>query len=361
MQPVTPPNRTLWVVHSRHSVPHWLAAVLVSVADVPALTLRQLSVAELPPTRYHNTWNQLINAVDNLLFPSADSASRSVATGTLPDSLFAQRTHVEQLSHVKAACGAEDWVLNATSLPDTQVSAALGAPVLSLVCGDSGGPPGLYESLTQATHTALRVVRTDPGGAPSNVLASATECTDPASIGRTRNAALWAGAELLRHTLLARAEQKAANISQAWSTPRARAPSVLDALLRMPLHIHRGITRKWHRRGKLRQWILLTHDVGQAELGTESAIQFEHWQRILPPRDVFWADPFPVERDGTRYVFIEEATFAPRRGHLSVLTLTADGQVGASTTLLKKPYHLSYPTVFSHGGEWYLMPESGQD
>lgn len=361
MQPIEPPTQTLWVVHHRHTMPHWVAAVLVRVRALPGLSLRQLSVAELPPTRHHNTWNQLINALDNLLFPAADSASRAVATSTLPDDLFAQRAHVEQLGHVTSTHAGDDWVLNATSLPDADVAAALGATVLSVACGESGGPPGLHESLEQASHTALHVVRTPPGDIPAEVLASATECTDPASIGRTRNAALWAGAELLRHTVEAWVDGKAGTVSQPWNAPRRRAPSAVDALLRMPLHIHRGVTRKWRRRGALRQWILLAREGAHTETGTASEIDFGRWQRILPPRDVFWADPFPVERDGTRYVFIEEATFTPRRGHLSVLTLSADGQAEACATILKTPYHLSYPNVFRHGGEWYMMPESGED
>jgi len=79
---------------------------------------------------------------------------------------------------------------------------------------------------------------------------------------------------------------------------------------------------------------------------------------LLPPRDRSWADPFPVERDGRCWVFLEEVIHHPKKGRIAVMELAADGSAGPLTTILERAYHLSYPFIFNYGGEWWLIPES---
>lgn len=73
----------------------------------------------------------------------------------------------------------------------------------------------------------------------------------------------------------------------------------------------------------------------------------------------FYADPFVVKHNGQIHLFVEEYPYATGRGVISVATLGADGRFGAPRVILEEPYHLSYPQVFSHGGEMYMLPESG--
>ncbi len=73
----------------------------------------------------------------------------------------------------------------------------------------------------------------------------------------------------------------------------------------------------------------------------------------------FYADPFVVEHNGQTCLFVEEYPYATGRGVISVATLGADGRFGVPRVILEEPYHLSYPQVFSHGGEMYMLPESG--
>lgn len=73
----------------------------------------------------------------------------------------------------------------------------------------------------------------------------------------------------------------------------------------------------------------------------------------------FYADPFVVEHSGQTCLFVEEYPYATGRGIISVATLGADGRFGLPRVILEEPYHLSYPQIFSHGGEMYMLPESG--
>lgn len=100
------------------------------------------------------------------------------------------------------------------------------------------------------------------------------------------------------------------------------------------------------------QWFLLYH------LGDDGWGSLWRYRSIHPPKDRFWADPFPVYRDGKYYLFIEEFLFDRRQGHIALLEMDEEGNYGEPVPVLERPYHLSYPFVFQFEGEYYMVPES---
>lgn len=72
----------------------------------------------------------------------------------------------------------------------------------------------------------------------------------------------------------------------------------------------------------------------------------------------FYADPFVLERDGRHYLFVEEFPYATGRGVISVAELGDDGIFGVPRVVLQEAHHLSYPQVFAHAGEIFMIPES---
>jgi len=55
---------------------------------------------------------------------------------------------------------------------------------------------------------------------------------------------------------------------------------------------------------------------------------------------------------------MEEYVHSLGRGHIAVMELDADGNPSQARPVLERPYHLSYPCVFSWRGEWFMVPES---
>ncbi len=100
------------------------------------------------------------------------------------------------------------------------------------------------------------------------------------------------------------------------------------------------------------QWFLLYH------LGDDGWGSLWRYRSIHPPKDRFWADPFPVYRDGRYYLFIEEFLFDRQQGHIAVLEMDEEGNWSEPVPVLERPYHLSYPFVFQFEGEYYMVPES---
>ena len=82
------------------------------------------------------------------------------------------------------------------------------------------------------------------------------------------------------------------------------------------------------------------------------------FKNLIPPKDRFWADPCVIEAEGRYYVFLEEYLNEKAKGHISVMELNRKGVVSGPTTVLNRPYHLSYPFVFEWNGNYYMIPES---
>jgi hypothetical protein len=56
------------------------------------------------------------------------------------------------------------------------------------------------------------------------------------------------------------------------------------------------------------------------------------------------------------WLFYEDVL--PKSGHGRLAVMPAFEEAAEPCVILEKPYHLSYPCVFEHGGEWWMIPES---
>jgi hypothetical protein len=104
----------------------------------------------------------------------------------------------------------------------------------------------------------------------------------------------------------------------------------------------------------LEQWYLAYKlgDPGHLDL------KFEDLNYMEPPRDRFWADPFPVQVRGKYYIFMEEFLYDARKAHISVIEMDLDGTWREPVKVLERDYHLSYPFLFEWHGQLYMLPET---
>jgi hypothetical protein len=109
------------------------------------------------------------------------------------------------------------------------------------------------------------------------------------------------------------------------------------------------IKRKFIRTFFYEQWSLLVCDL-QGNILTH----------IVPPKDRFWADPFPVDYNGKTYIFVEEQIDIGN-GTIGYIELYNDLSHSDFKPVLKKSYHLSYPYIFFLDNTWYMIPESNEN
>lgn len=108
--------------------------------------------------------------------------------------------------------------------------------------------------------------------------------------------------------------------------------------------------------GFTRQWFLLHGPAPQESLLHPQPATL---QKIYPPKDRIWADPFLWKHGADLFIFCEEWFYAKPFGEIAVMQLRKDGSVTPSQTILAKHHHLSYPFLFEHEGKLHMIPEGG--
>lgn len=226
----------------------------------------------------------------------------------------------------------------------------------------TGGPAGLWEVVEKRSETGS-VLRADGGALPLNqVIYRSYFFTYPLSPARHRSYYFWAAASFLPRQieLLRRVgEEKFLQNVQKFNlaadcVPRKyTAPSNGAALVIMVRMLFRQVKEIIQRAFYFDHWILLF------SLNREHANQFETFQKLIPPRVKFWADPHILKVNGKYFIFIEEMDNTTGKGHLSVMEMDEQGNHRQPVEILKRDYHLSYPHVFEWNGKFYMVPESG--
>lgn len=75
----------------------------------------------------------------------------------------------------------------------------------------------------------------------------------------------------------------------------------------------------------------------------------------------YLADPFGLVRGDALHVFVEAFDYRLKRAHIERHEFAlADLRWRGQSTVLDLPFHLSYPQVFEHGGQTWMVPESFQ-
>lgn len=106
----------------------------------------------------------------------------------------------------------------------------------------------------------------------------------------------------------------------------------------------------------LDQWIVLI-----ALNADYTSLSWKDFKSLTPPPDRFWADPFIYVRKNNYYIFIEELLYSTNRGRIICLMLDEKMNILTNQIVLERPYHLSYPFLFDHDGQLYMIPETGQN
>ena len=90
--------------------------------------------------------------------------------------------------------------------------------------------------------------------------------------------------------------------------------------------------------------------------GTILDNQSQPFRVIKNPARYWAADPFVFKKDEKTYIFAELFDYCTNKGVIGCTQLTDSGITGWRV-IIKEPWHLSYPFVFEHNGEIYIMPE----
>lgn len=228
-----------------------------------------------------------------------------------------------------------------------------------------GGPPGFWESLESwpDTGSVLQILTEDLDN--GHVLYRSWSCTYPFSLQDNRSNYYWKTLSFIPRKLrelhrdgpdrfferVAEENRHPEMYSRRLYTKPTATEFARLTLAKVWDKLRGLIERQFY----FEQWVLLF------SLRDRFSSSLWRYEKILPPRDRFWADPHVIQRDGRYYVYIEEYLYATQRGHISLIEMDEEGNWTQPVAVLERPYHLSYPFVFEYEGELYMIPETASN
>lgn len=128
------------------------------------------------------------------------------------------------------------------------------------------------------------------------------------------------------------------------------APKIAKRLINHPFqgdHVH--------------HWRICLRHADSPRMLAAASPQWSDFRWISEKPDHFYADPFLLDREGQTWLFYEDYSYKNHRGDICCAPVQDDLTLGPSVTCLSLPYHVSYPHVFPHDGEIFMIPESARN
>ncbi len=321
------PPRIAIALDSADSAPAWIASVVRNLQPV-AIVIPSRSKPDTTPSflyRLYQRWDSghSVSASDPLI---------SVELPSLP---------VYRLDHMPEDVGVLLW------LSREDPPANLNGNTVLWAFRDSGSFPELMR------HEPVTTVEL-----ASHQSHTATEIGW--SLARNRASALWKAALLPAKALqleASRAQQSGAQVERAIPS-QFQSPSNLDVIRFAARNVARTVGRRLRYSNKDSHWYVAYRTDPNGFVSQKGRFTSDGWRTLPAPPGHFYADPFVLTWQNRTFLYVEDYLYEEARGVLSVLEWNRDGTFGPATEVLNRPYHLSYPFVFEHEGEIYMIPET---
>lgn len=223
------------------------------------------------------------------------------------------------------------------------------------------GPPCFWEVMENESTTELTLQMSASDKSCDKVLYRSWTATDLHSVKGNRSKVYWKLANAIVRTLRnlyelgpQALEEDPAPAVAIESGPRDICPNnaqMVVFLARMAIKRFRLWFRNYTRK---EQWIL-AYSINDTPITERNLNELQY---LEPPKGKFWADPFPIERDGKFFIFFEEFLYESMKAHISVMEMDSNGSFKAPVKVLERDYHLSYPFMFEWEDNFYMIPET---
>lgn len=225
-----------------------------------------------------------------------------------------------------------------------------------------GGPPLFWEIFEEREVSGVLLQQLSEQLDGGLILERSLGKTNLFSLHVNKNGSYWKSAaflarqlSLLHHhgwaTLQRRAPSDPAHEKKMYRTPSnaqmARFAGRLAQRVVKRLHEHATRRFEWH-------VALRRREPGQNPWDAP-----EKYLPVTKHPGAYLADPFLAEHDGKTWLFCEAYVYGKQRGEIWVTPLGEKvPHHGEWQPVVQEEHHLSYPHVFSHRGQWFMVPES---
>jgi len=225
-----------------------------------------------------------------------------------------------------------------------------------------GGPPGFWEVFEKqpVTGSILQILSEDLDS--GKTLYKSFSSTNTISVKQNRNNYYWKSVPFFCRKLkelydlggeefFQKVEKENSDLSFYDKRLYTRPKNSEFLKLFLP-KITNSLKYKFYNNLFFRQWILLF------DFQDNISTSLWRFQKIIPPKDKFWADPFIVYKDQKYHIFLEEFIFKTKKAHISLMQINENGEFSKPKKILEKSYHLSYPFIFNYKNDFFMIPET---
>jgi hypothetical protein len=145
------------------------------------------------------------------------------------------------------------------------------------------------------------------------------------------------------------------------ATLRRGAPTNLELLLFLSRLTLRWLRFRWQYRHGEWWFLALRRRPLAFPADSEESDRLKGFAPLPATPGHSYADPFLLEEKGATHLFFEDLDKNLGKGVISHSQLSVDGTLSRPTTVLQRPYHLSYPFIFRWNGQIYMVPETGHN
>jgi hypothetical protein len=226
-----------------------------------------------------------------------------------------------------------------------------------------GTPPGLWEVMKgdPVTGSMLQVLTEELDGGKV-IYRSWSPTINRFSVRRNNNNSYWKSSAFVMRKLKELHERGGEVCPDQCEAPyrpyfrRLYKSPTNSEMLPLALNLAgRAVSRAWEKATSFEQWfVAYRFRTGP----TDANNSFHKFKHLVPPRDRFWADPFPISERGKYFIFLEEFLYETGKAHVSVFEGDGAGGMKAPVKVLERECHLSYPFVFKWRGDHYMIPET---
>lgn len=107
-------------------------------------------------------------------------------------------------------------------------------------------------------------------------------------------------------------------------------------------------------------WTLAFRNIDENEIILGNHFQKYEYKVLNPTKRFWYADPFPYIVDNKVFVFCEIYDEHKKKGCIGVTEIN-ESEMCTPKIIIEQDYHMSYPCVFNHNGEYYLIPETSEN
>ena len=138
--------------------------------------------------------------------------------------------------------------------------------------------------------------------------------------------------------------------------PLLKFDTRLEILLKYMYKIWGGILRY-----QVKTKVFKQHSDWRIAFSTYSGLKKSLWRYSEIPnnKNSFFADPFVISHDGISTIFVEEFDKVDKKGSISAINIT-DSKPLFLGRVLEENFHLSFPFVFKHRNNLYMIPETSR-